>query len=251
MEKGLIQKRFTKAQSCYNEHAVAQQQIHRRLINILQETTCSSFRRILEIGCGTGGFTQCLSNYCDADEWVLNDLCSAPEGISALFTDQSVTYLPGDAEQLCFPGIFNLIASASVIQWFADPARFIKRISEQLSVGGLLLFNTFGQDNLKEIRTVTGKGLLYPSSENIKSWLSGSFDILCIEKENISLSFDNPLQVLQHLKYTGVTATSNNIWTRGMLQHFTSEYIRLYSSYNQVQLTYQPIYVLAQKKIKQ
>lgn len=248
IEKDLIQKRFAKAQFHYDEHAVAQRQIHKHLLEMLQQTGRSSFRRILEIGCGTGGFTQCLTNYCNADEWVLNDLCSVKEELSVRFNDKQVTCMQGDAEQLNFPGIFNLITSASTIQWFTDPGYFIKRISKQLPEGGILLFNTFGQDNLKQIKAITGKGLSYPSFEIIKSWLSDSFDIISMKEEDIVLSFNNPLQVLQHLKYTGVTAIDNAIWTKGMHQHFISEYIRCYTNHNQVQLTYQPIYVLALKK---
>jgi hypothetical protein len=44
-EKVLIQQRFSKALSTYNDHAVAQQQIHQRLIRLLQKTGRSSFSR--------------------------------------------------------------------------------------------------------------------------------------------------------------------------------------------------------------
>jgi malonyl-CoA O-methyltransferase len=248
-EKVLIQQRFSKALSSYNEHALAQQQIHQRLIQLLQETGRSSFDRVLEIGCGTGGFTQQLTTSCASQEWIVNDLCNeCVTKVAACFHNQSWQYLPGDAEQLSFPGTFDMVASASVIQWFTSPHNFINKITSQLNSNGILLINTFGQNNLHEIKVITGKGLAYLSLEDVRNWISPSFDIIYLQDEEIELQFPTPLQVLQHLKYTGVTGTNTNMWTRSMLRNFCDEYLDRYSINSNVTLTYHPIYLLAIKK---
>lgn len=248
IEKDRIRNRFTKASSSYDEYAVAQKQIHLRLTELLQKTGRSSFSRILEIGCGTGGFTRSLASYCQANEWILNDLCN--DGSSAMnnLPNKKVHYIPGDAEKLIFSGQFDLIAAASSIQWFNDPAAFIGRVSGQMSPGGILLLNTFGQENLCEIKTLTGKGLHYPDMECIRKWIPSDLEIQVLQEEKIILSFDTPVQVLKHLKYTGVTATASEGWTPGKLHHFYAEYTRLYTDNGKVKLTYQPVYLLAIKK---
>ena len=78
------------------------------------------------------------------------------------------------------------------------------------------------------------------------------FEIIYAEEEIVILPFGTPLEVLQHLKQTGVTGTEKRVWTRGRLQNFCNEYIRMYSNTDHsVSLTYHPIYIIARKRIKQ
>jgi len=249
--KKFIKQRFARALSSYNDNAVVQQQIHNRLIELLQLTGKTSFKRILEIGCGTGGYTQQLTSVCSANEWIVNDLFdNCIQNVSDCFFDKSWKYLPGDAEQLIFPGTFDMVTSASCIQWFNSPRLFIQRIAAQLTDGAVLLLNTFGQNNFYEISTITGKGLAYVSLEHIKDWVNPHFDILYLQEEEIKLQFPSPMKVLHHLKSTGVTGTNANFWTRKMLQAFCDEYVDRYSVNNDVTLTYHPVYLLAVKVFK-
>lgn len=248
IEKEHIRNRFTKALSSYDDHAFAQQQIHARLIDLLQQTGRNVFPRVLEIGCGTGGFTRNLAAYCHTDEWVLNDLCCDDSPVRHYLPHARVCYIQGDAEQTHFEGMFDLVASASCIQWFTDPEAFICRISALLRPGGMLLLNTFGRCNLQEIKAVAGKGLSYPDLAHIRQWIPRDMELCVLKEEEIVLYFHTPLLVLKHLKYTGVTATASECWTPGKLQHFCSEYNRLYTEGTNVKLTYQPVYLLAIKK---
>ena len=71
------------------------------------------------------------------------------------------------------------------------------------------------------------------------------YDIVHTEEEVISLNFNNPMEVLYHLKQTGVTGTCNQSWTRSKLNLFCQEYERLFSpDKGSVSLTYHPIGLL-------
>lgn len=249
IQKDRIQKCFHKAYATYDGYAVAQQQIQQKLAALLCRTGKMRFRRILEIGSGTGGFTQQLALYCKAEEWVLNDLCDNGIANYAFLSGQTMHFMSGDAETLEFPGEFDLVASASAFQWFEHPGEFISRICSQLHARGVLLFNTFGKKNMQEVGNLTGIGLKYPSVEEVGSWIPSGFEVRELSEEEITLRFGDPLEVLRHLKYTGVTAAgSGRNWTRNRLQRFSEDYIRMYSDGASVTLTFHPVYVLAVKK---
>ena len=251
IEQKHIRQRFTRAWPTYEEHAVAQQRIARHLASLLPAYTGARFKRILEIGCGNGGFTRELQRFARIDEWVLNDLCETCfPTVCTLFPDSRPTCLPGDAASLRFPGTYDLIASASTLQWIENLPALFEKLSALLEQSGILLFSTFLPDNLHEIRQLTGKGLSYPTRRQIEAWLAPFFHILHAEDTTISLTFPTPLDVLKHLRYTGVTATSGGtIWTRTQQDEFCRRYRRLFATEtHQVTLTYQPLYILAVKK---
>lgn len=252
IEQAQICRRFTRALPTYNRHAEAQQTICRRLAELLAAYTGNRFERVLEIGCGSGGFTRLLQTQCRAEEWVINDLCPDCRPIvESLFPAASpVRFLPGDAEQLDFPGKYNLIASASAFQWMKRLPVFFEKLAGSLAPGGVLLFNTFAPDNLHEIRQLTGRGLDYPAAGRLHDWLHPHFRLLHTEEATLRLTFPDPEAVLKHLKYTGVTATGGQPqWTRRIHAEFCARYQALFATDNQqVTLTYRPLYVLGVKK---
>ena len=165
---------------------------------------------------------------------------------------EQVSFLPGDAETVPFPAESTLITSCSALQWFESPENFFKRCNALLNNQGYFAFSTFGKENMKEIRELTGNGLPYRSREELVKALSSHFDILHSEEELISLSFDNPLKVLYHLKQTGVTGisgtSSQQLRTRRDLQLFSERYTQEFTQGTSVSLTYHPIYIIAKKK---
>ena len=153
---------------------------------------------------------------------------------------------------MAFPGRFDLVVSASAFQWMRDLRGFFHRLAGLLQPGGCLLFNTFLPDNLFEIRTLTGRGLDYPTAAELGSWLSSDFEVKRCEEKTICFTFTSPVEVLRHLKATGVTATGNHLWTKGRLEQFRKQYIEQFSTPDgSVTLTYRPVYFVAIKNRKQ
>ncbi|WP_455672476.1 malonyl-ACP O-methyltransferase BioC [Phocaeicola sp.] len=249
INKQLIAHRFSRAVESYNREAVAQKQIAHRMNDMLAHYLPERPKRVLEIGSGTGFLTRCLMDTLHPEKLILNDICRE---MGTCFTDllvnKQVTFVPGDAEKLSFPSGQDLIVSCSAIQWFISPGQFFERCNALLSGRGYFAFTTFGKENLKEVATVTGNGLHYHSLKELEQALQLHYDIVTASEEQIQLTFDTPLQVLYHLKHTGVTAVRQQAWTKGDLQHFCDQYARLFGNGKSVTLTYHPIYIIAKKK---
>ncbi|MGC6407515.1 malonyl-ACP O-methyltransferase BioC [Bisgaard Taxon 45] len=245
INKGRIKQCFSAARWDYDQQAIAQGLIHQHLMGLVAKMDPRPLKRVLEIGCGTGGLTKGLMSHLQAEHWDLNDLCDMQSHLRNQLP-HPFQFHCGDAEQLPFPHQYDLIASASVVQWFEDKPGFIQRCKVRLKPRGFLLFSTFSPENLKQVKHLTGVGLTYPTLEMWRNWLQPEFEILTLEQREIVLHFADPLAVLKHLKQTGVTATQQQGWTKGQLQRFCQHYQQHYTNaQQQVELTYTPLYVLA------
>lgn len=246
----LVCRRFASAVTTYDRHAGAQHRICLHLLEMLRQACPMHFHRVLELGCGSGGFTRLLLAEGQVLEWTLNDLCEEwlPD-IRSLMSGQTWLWQPGDAEHLDFQGEYDLVVSANALQWMQDLPHFLSRIRKKMTPGGILLFNLFTPNNLPEVRLLTKQGLEYPSIDELRTMLLRDFSLLRLYTEDIVLTFPTPTDVLRHLKYTGVTATASVPWTKGRQLQFCKDYSALFSDEaGCVKLTYSPVYVLAMAK---
>jgi malonyl-CoA O-methyltransferase len=200
----------------------------------------------LEIGCGSGNLTHLFHSYFQVDQLFLNDLY---EDVDQHFsTIENIAWLIGDIEQLHLPQSLDAVISSSALQWMTDLPALLQRIHDALKPKGYLGFSTFGENNLIEIKKLTGQGLNYYSIDVLKQKLEeNGFEIVFIQEEQKNLYFDDPKLVLHHLKATGVTATAkSHRWTKQSLQQFYLDYQQFYGEQG-FSLTYHPIYVIARR----
>lgn len=248
-DKTLIRQRFCKASKHYDQHAIAQQKINQQLLKLLLTYGGKHFKQVLELGCGTGLLSQLIQQYIYAEQWYFNDLYDTRKHLSYKLKQTNWQFLEGDMEQLTFPRSCDLIISASAIQWINDKQTFLQNCLHSLNISGMLLLSTFAPDNLHEIRQLTGISLHYPSIQQWQDWLSQDFEIITCNSHAIRLLFEDPIQVLKHLKYTGVTALQKTVWQRQQLHAFSQHYQANYTYDNrQVQLTYMPLFIVAKRK---
>ena len=289
VDKALVARRFARARLTYDGEAHVQRQVGERMLRLLTDVLleqgvapsglATRFRHIVELGCGPGTLSRRLCQTFHPDTVVLNDLCpEMEESLHDLITPPAVApqsgeaktlalpessgetscrpprvrFVPGDAETLALPEGTDLVVSCSTLQWFAAPEAFLRRCQQALAPGGWLAVSTFGPDNLREIRTLTGDGLAYSDLDALRAQLAAAgFARVHGEEERLTLWFDSPAAVLRHLKLTGATAGSGRRpWTRGQLAAFCRDYATRYGQgggKGSVSLTFHPIYLLAQK----
>ena len=247
IDKALVAQRFAKAGQSYIEQAVVQKQISAQLFEYLKMYCPQSLPSVLEIGCGSGNLTHLFHSYFQVDQLFLNDLYADVD--QHFSTIENIAWLIGDIEQLTLPQSLDAVISSSALQWMTDLPALLQRIHDALKPKGYLGFSTFGENNLIEIKKLTGQGLNYVGLESLKRQLEQQgFEVLLIEQEVKQIYFDHPKSVLQHLKATGVTATAkSHRWTKQSLQQFYSDYQQFHDE-QAFRLTYHPIYVIARRK---
>lgn len=248
--KSRISKGFSRAVKSYDDSAFAQQHIAHEMIRLINECVeADKVSTILEIGSGTGFFSDLLLENFNPDKLILNDISNVYADCYENFPKEKIILNFEDAEKADFQQDIDMIASCSTFQWFEFLEKFFKKTLNWLTDSGILAFSTFGVDNLKEIRAITNRSLRYIPLIELKEILKPDFEILAASEKEIIFKFESPLDVLYHLKSTGVTNISNNKWTKKDLESFCKKYVEQFTEDGAVTLTYNPIWIVAKKRI--
>lgn len=113
---------------------------------LLEKAVRQGPRRILEVGCGSGGLALQLASHLPASEVVAIDLS---EPMLARARQRAagygnLTFLQADAQTADLPGPFDLILSSFGVMFFDDPVAAFANIRRAAKRGSHLLFATFG-----------------------------------------------------------------------------------------------------------
>jgi malonyl-ACP O-methyltransferase BioC len=246
-DKELVKKRFARSLKTYAEHAHVQRATAERMLFELRASAGEKFDRIFEIGCGAGVLTQMIRKQLFYKELYLNDLVDECEKL--IQDPENEHFSGGDIEHLeVLPSSLDLVLSNATFQWLDHLGEVLERLFKALHQDGTLAFSTFGPENAREIAQAKGTSLKYLTVPELKAVVSEHFSIQCFHENIRQLHFKHPMDVLRHLKNTGVTAVSKEIWTRSGLKNFITDYIECCGNDEGVTLTYHPIVVIARKK---
>ncbi len=149
-DKAAISKAFSKAACTYDKHAAFQRDVGHRLLELLPKSL--SGLRILDLGCGTGYFSDQLKQR--GANIVCADLSPAMlEQARLRCGDNDVMYVLADAEALPFTeGEFDIVFSSLALQWCDDlsvPMSEIRRVLKPMGKG---YFTTLVDGSLDELK---------------------------------------------------------------------------------------------------
>ncbi len=241
-DKELIERRFSRRLNTYDTLASVQRAVAGKLAGLIRQYAPGDSRCGFEIGSGTGFLTRHLAEDFPAVAWTANDIVAGSHG----FLPPQVEFVHGDGEGIRLGKRIDIIASASAVQWFDDLPGFILRSRTALSAGGLLALSTFGPGNFKEIRRSTGQGLEYTTLAEIeRNFENAGLEVLLSTEWLQEEEFASPLDVLRHLRDTGVNAAAPERWTPARLRRFENEYPR--TSDGRTVLTFQPQIIIGRK----
>lgn len=204
----VVGQKFKSALPTYDLHAQAQKIIADRLAGLIISNSPAKVSRILEIGQGSGILTRKYAPVLKPSAIDFVDISETP-----VFNVAPVeNYFCQDAEEWASQSNerYDLIVSASTVQWFSDLEVFIKNCRRLLNPGGSMFFSTFLPGNLQELDTLRPTPIHYHSKEDVVKFCSRHLSLDFTEEEDIKLNFQSPRDLLMHLRYTGVAGSGNN-----------------------------------------
>ena len=188
------------------------------------------------------------------DDLTLNDLVAECAGeLTAVLQNHhtQIRFRSGPIETLPLPQNLDLIASASTVQWVADPAALITRLTRHLAPGGWLAISGFGRSHFSNL-TVLGSGAQAPSYLDPHDWraiLPDSLHLHCVTSDTLTLRFPTAIALLRHLRDTGVNAQARGQWTKRSLIEFETRMQASQPGCADLRLCYNPVILIAQKSL--
>ena len=240
----LVKKQFEKSMPEYDKNAVVQKLMAEKLISSLTAAAGSNFDNILEAGAGTGLLTKQTAARLTFKKYYANDIVEKAENyLKSILSD--CIFICGNAQKIKPPVKMDLIISNAMFQWFSNPDKVLAYYRTLLNPSGIIAFSTFSPDNFKEIKNVCNLALDYKEPDEIRSILEKNYNVLHLEKFECKLNFTNPLEVLAHMKNTGVNSLCTKHWWIIDVKEFCEKYKKFYPD---LTLTYSPIIIVAEKK---
>ena len=242
IDKSLVKKRFKKSLKTYDENAIVQKKMAKELISLLPK---KEYNKIFEIGCDTGILTKEIGNKLIFSELYLNDIVEeSKKYVQEIYKE--CNFIAGDIENINLNKKYNLIISNACLQWCSNIEDTLSKLINALDDDGILAISIFGEDNLKETKSIFNIGNEISSISSMENFLNTQ-KIIIKKEDKIKIDFETPMEVLKHLKYTGTNAIKEIKLTKTKLKDFEQKYKENYTQNNKVYLTYNPIYIICTK----
>lgn len=230
---------FNKGAKTYDSAAIVQAEVAARLLQHLPNQTAQN---ILEIGCGTGQFSQMLVSRYPSANLQLTDIAPSMIDIckERLSSATSVQFICTDIETVDPIPRFDLIVSSMTLHWFTEIQKSFAKIMANLAPGGQFIFAMLGEHSLHEWKKICEEMQfaiptpLFPA----KNMLKKLFPNMKLQTEMLRHSYKNAYDFLSSLKKIGATATKKEYVSssagklRNILRRFNHE----------IEISYEVIY---------
>jgi malonyl-CoA O-methyltransferase len=237
IDKHQARRAFSRAADDYDEAAVLQREIGRRMFERLHYIRLQP-GVIVDAGAGTGEACALLLKHYPQSKVVALDFALPMLQRARRRGRLLKRPLPlcADLEQLPLAAhSVDLLYSNAALQWCTDLSSTFREFRRVLRPGGLLMFTTFGPDTLMELRSAWAQvdddchASTFVDMHDIGDMLvAAQFADPVIDAENITMTYEGIDQLLQDIKRIGAqNATSRR--SRGMtgkqrMQRFRQAY---------------------------
>ena len=208
LNKEKIRQAFSKHATSYDQYADIQKLVAEELITKIHHTDSSN---ILEIGCGTGLYTQLLQEKFPQANLVALDISEAMIKVAQKKLG-NITFLTADGEDLHLDKKFDLICSNACFQWFENLSEALAKYHRALKSGGILLFSVFGPQTYQELQSVLSEffkkevAIAANSFINLtmlQKTINRHFKTSSIEEKTITKTHPSLKNLLNQIKFTG------------------------------------------------
>jgi len=232
LNKNLIQEKFTSSIDFYDDNAIIQELMAKKLISLIKQ---NNFENILEIGSYSGVLTKKIIENFNFESYLALDIVNSFHKIKNL--SNKIKFKQIDIEKFNTNEKFDLIIANASLQWCNDFEATIKKLKSYLTKNGIIAITTFAADNFLEVRNAFNISLKYKTIQELENIFSSKATII---QEIHTLQFKNPHELLKHIKLTGVNAISKNTLTINEIK----KGLKIIEEKYQNKLTYKPIYII-------
>jgi malonyl-CoA O-methyltransferase len=227
LDKTKVRKSFERAANRYDESAILQREVAKRLLERLDYIRLQP-SRVMDLGCGTGFVTaDVLTRYPKAEIIALDlalNMLKKTQQKNKGWLKKKPRCVCADAEKLPLKdNSIELLVSSLMLQWSNDLQSVFNGFERAIAPNGLLMFTTFGPDTLKEIRGSWATVDNTPhTSEFIDmhdigdALLKAGFSDPVMDMEMMTLTYDSVRSVMQDIKNIGATNASKGR-TKGLM----------------------------------
>lgn len=253
----------------YDRYASVQKRVVVRLERLLEAHLPQAPPRALDIGCGTGALLSVLAGRYPHASLVGLDLAFNMARQSAARLGDRALLVNGDVERLPFQdGVFDLVVSASTLQWVDRLDVCFQQCHRVLREGGLLCAAFFGGRTLWELRECYREAVTnrfganderqnrmhrFRDRDEVQRVMSGlGYDQVVIATETEMEYHTDVAGLLRSIKSIGAATTSRNdtgggLGWRGLLADMANIYQERFLEGGMIPATYEVIYVVARR----
>ncbi len=248
MDKKIIEKNFSRYAHLYDKYSSMQGKI---AVELIKNIRLNGWRNILELGCGTGNFTQLLRNKFEQAKLKAVDI--SPEMVAVCLRKPSLKQLEfiiADAEELELDERFDLVTSNATFQWFIDLEGTLAKYAGCLRKGGEIIFSTFGPKTFRELDWVL-KSLFkdaavpasfFASRGKLERMLRKNFRTFEVVEKSYQENFSCLRDLLLNIKYSGIRGNGlgkKKIFSPQNLDRMQTIYL---DKFKDIAVTYQVFY---------
>jgi malonyl-CoA O-methyltransferase len=255
LDKAAARRRFGRAAAVYDEVAVLQHEIGRRMMERF-DTIRIEPRRVLDLGCGTGMASAALLRRFPRAEVIALDFAlpmlaqarrrgrwlRRPRCLCA-----DLDFLPLAADSV------DLVFANAALQWSARPPQAFADIARVLRPGGLLIFSTFGPDTLRELRAAWAEvdggthvhGFIDMHDYGDMMVGAGLVDPV-LDVERMTMTYADPMLLMRELKLIGASnasdARTRGLQGRGAIARVCAAYERFRGADGRLPVSYEVVH---------
>ncbi len=220
--------------------------------------------KALEVGCGTGHFTEELKKVCPSSRVYASDI-SHRMLTKAGGKFEELLLAASDCESLAFASSsFDLVASSLTYQWADDLAAAFTEAARVLKPGGLFIFSTLGPATLNELRAsyrdacadaVSPALMEFKGTDEVSGALAGAgLSLISLESLPVFKRYGDLFSLLRTLRAIGASPPAGRgggLSAGAVLKKAAEVYRRRFPAPggDGIIATYEVIFVAAQKDL--